>query len=291
MTATTISDVTNQIQTYWAPLFAKELRESTLWLNFIKYHYEFAPSVNGTKAPIKGGNTLKISTITAPVSTSRTIGTDADSFDTNKLSMTQTNLVVDKRAVSAVEFDDLSVIMSQLEDQDSEIRQAMLFDIRRQVNVAIKAIINPSASAPDHVINGVTDFNFAQLAAVRLLESQAKWTDSGEQISLIIDPSYTSDLIDETLISSNDYNGGDTPVASGAFRAPKLGMNVYEDNSLSTDYGYALIPSWAIGAFGVPEFKISDLHAQKRFGYVMSVDQVFGVIQHDNKRIIKIYNS
>jgi len=291
MTATTISDVTNQIQTYWAPLFAKELRESTLWLNFIKYHYEFAPSVNGTKAPIKGGNTLKISTITAPVSTSRTIGTDADSFDTNKLSMTQTNLVVDKRAVSAVEFDDLSVIMSQLEDQDSEIRQAMLFDIRRQVNVAIKAIINPSASAPDHVINGVTDFNFAQLAAVRLLESQAKWTDSGEQISLIIDPSYTSDLIDETLISSNDYNGGDTPVASGAFRAPNLGMNVYEDNSLSTDYGYALIPSWAIGAFGVPEFKISDLHAQKRFGYVMSVDQVFGVIQHDNKRIIKIYNS
>lgn len=286
-----IKAVNNLVQKFWAPVFAKELRESTLWMNFLKYHYEFAPNARGEMVPVRGGDTLYVSTLNKPTSTVKTIGTDADSFDSNKLSTSQTTLLVNKRAVSSYEFEDLAVLMSQLEAEDSEIRAAMLSDIKEQVNDYIKSIINPSASAPDHVVSGVTDFTFAQLAAIRTLAATAKWNSANEPWHLVADPSYISDLIDETNNSSNDYNGGDTPVVNGAFRSPRLGFNIFEDNSLTTDVAYAFIPSWAIGAFGVPQFKISDLHSNKRFGYVMSVDQVFGAVQHSNTRIIKIYNS
>jgi hypothetical protein len=100
-----------------------------------------------------------------------------------------------------------------------------------------------------------------------------------------------SDLIDETPTSSADYNGGDTPVVTGAFRKQLLGMNIYEDNSLSTDYGYTLLPSWAVGAYGTVQFELEKLISNKRFGYILVGYMDFGAVQHDNKRIIKVYNS
>jgi hypothetical protein len=43
--------------------------------------------------------------------------------------------------------------------------------------------------------------------------------------------------------------------------------------------------------FGQPRFKISDLHSQKKFGYVISVDMPVGAVQLDDKKVIKIYNA
>ena len=296
MAVTTFNDiknVQNMVAKYWSPMFSKELRENTLWMNFVDGIEKYRPDLVSAETPIKMGDTFYVNTITKPSNTVKTWGTDANSFDSTTLTGSQSTLVVNKRAVSSFEFEDIAVLASQLNSPDgqSQIRAALLADCMEQVNDYIKSIINPSAAAPDHVVSGVTDFTFAQLSAIRTLSAAAKWGNSGEAWRLAVDPSYLSDLIDETSNSSNDFNGGDTPVLNGAFRSPRLGYGIFEDNSLTTDVGYAFINSWAIGAFGQPTFDVERLLSNKQFGYIIVAKMDFGVVQHDNKRIIKIYNS
>ena len=103
-------------------------------------------------------------------------------------------------------------------------------------------------------------------------------------------PSYYGDILDDTTLASADYGAADRPIIQGQVALPRMGFNILEDNSLSNDTAYAFIPSFMMGAMGTPRFKISDLHAQKKFGFVLSVDMVLGVKQYDNKRVISIAN-
>jgi len=269
------------VQDFWSPIFERELRENTLWPGLL-----YDP--NYTMEKVKGGDTFKISRINKPSSTIRTIGTNADSFDTNVLSSTQVNLQVNRRAASAYEFEDLGILMSQLEQQDSEIRNALLADVREQLNDHIKGLISPSSSSPDHVVSSVTDFSLAQLSGVRTLAAAAKW-GSAEPWYLLASPSYYSDMLDDTTLGASDSMGIDkSPVLEGRFVMKRMGFNIIEDDSLATDTAYAFIPSFMKVIFGQPRFKISDLHAQKKFGYIISVDLPCGAIQQDDERVISI---
>lgn len=271
------------VQDFWNPIFEKELRENTLWPGLLH-------DPNYSMEKVKGGDTYKISEIKKPTSTIRTIGTDADSFDSNVLQSVQSNLVVNKRCVSSFEFEDLAVVMSQLEQQDSEIREALLSDVKEQANDWIKSLISPSASAPDHVISSVADFNNAQLSAVRTLAAAAKWGQSMPKY-LLADPSYFSDLLDDTTLSAaNNMGIPSSPVLEGRFVYKRYGFNIVEDDSLSTDTAFAFLPSFMKVILGAPRFKISDLHAQKKFGYILSVDFPMGAIQRDDERVISIAN-
>lgn len=273
------------VQDFWSPIFDKELRENNLWTGLLQ-------DPNYTLQTIRGGDTVKITTINKPTSSIRTIGTDADTFDSSVLSTTQVSLQVNKRCVSAYEFEDLAMIMSQLEQQDSEIREALLADVREQANDWIKSLISPSTSSPDHVVSGVTDFNLAQLSAIRTLSAKAKWGSSGQPWYLLADPSYYSDLIDDTTLSNAQSMGiGKSPILEGMFQFKRMGYNIAEDNSLDTDTAFAFIPSFMKIIIGEPRFKISDLHAQKKFGFVISIDFPLGAIQLNDERVIKIYNS
>jgi hypothetical protein len=269
------------VEDFWSPIFERELRENTLWPGLL-----YDP--NYTMEKVKGGDTFKISRINKPSSSIRSIGTNADSFDTNVLSSTQVDLQVNKRAVSAYEFEDLSVLMSQLEQQDSEIRNALLADVREQLNDHIKSLIVPSASAPDHTLTSVTDFSLAQLSIVRTLAAAAKW-GSAEPWYLLAAPSYYSDMLDDTTLGASDSMGIDkSPVLEGRFVMKRMGFNIIEDDSLATDTAFAFIPSFLKVIFGQPRFKISDLHGQKKFGYIISVDLPCGAVQQDDERVISI---
>lgn len=271
-------------QTFWAPIIEKELREQTIWGNLL-----FDP--NYTMERVKGGDTLKISYIKKPTSSIRTIGTNADSFESNVLESTQVDLVVDKRAVSAYAFEDLGILMSQLESEDSEIREALLSDVREQMNDWIKSNISPSTSSPDHVITSVSDFNNSQLGTINTLGNVAKWTSSRESKYLVVDPVYHNDLVgDSTIGASNIMGTNQSPMIAGQFATQRYGYNILMDDSLSTDTGFAFIPSFMKLVFGEPRFKISDLHAQNKFGYNISVDFPLGLVQLDNKRVISIEN-
>lgn len=271
-------------QTFWSPIFEKELRENTLWPGLLN-------DPNYTMETVKGGDTVKISKINKPTSTIRTIGTDADSFSTNILESVPTDLVVNKRCVSAYEFEDLAILMSQLEQKDSEIREALLADVREQANDWLKSLIVPSAATPDHVINSVTDFDSTVLSQVRTLAAQAKWRASGQPWYLLASPDYYSEMLDDTVLSSANTLGiGQSPILDGMFQFKRYGFNIAEDDSLAVEEAYAFIPSFMKTILGSARFKLSDLHAQGKFGFVLSVDFPMGAVQLDDERVISIAN-
>lgn len=269
------------VASFWGPIVEKELRENTLWPAVLadpNYKLEDA----------KGGETIKITRINKPTSTIRTIGTDADSFDTNTISSTQVDLTINRRAVSAYEFSDLSILMSQLNDANSDIRDSLLADVKEQVNDHIKGLISPSSSSPDHVTTS-SDFNLAQLSATRLLAAAAKWGSTGEPWYLFADPSYYSDMLDDSSLGASDVMGvGESPMVGGKFVRQRMQFNIVEDDSLSTDTAYAFIPSFMKVIMGEPRFLVSPLHAQKKFGYVISCDVLVGAVQLEDTRVISV---
>lgn len=267
-TSYNVADALGLVQDFWAPVFMKELRESTL----------LAGLVNPTYGNFKKGDTVKVSEINKPSSVIRTIGTNADSFETNIMSSTQVDLKITKRAVSAYEFEDLAVVLSQLEDENSEIRESLLSDVRQQINDYLYSIISPSTATPDHVVTGVTDFNLAQLSATRLLAGTAKWPVNSPWY-LLADPSYYTDMLDDTTLGSSLFGASDSPMIQGRIALKRMNFNILEDNSLATDKAYAFLSDFLLTAIGNVQFKISDLHAQKKFGFIISADVTAGAIQ------------
>lgn len=285
MTATKLADVTYQMQTYWAPVFTKQLREKLLLGSLVSKDYDGEIK--------KGGDTVRVSQVNAPTGQLLTIGTDADSFDTEAISTSYVDIKADKRAVAAYEFEDLVDIQSQIESTRPEVRDSLIFAMNKQINDYLFTLVNPSSASPDHLVSGVTDFNASQVAAVRKLAATAKWMKN-KPWYILSDPSYYSDLLNATTLTSTDYGATDAPVISGQIAMQRYGFNIFEDDSMSTDYALAFHPDFMhMVSQSEVQVKISDLHSQKKFGYVMSVDLIFGAKLgiNGNVKHIKVYNS
>lgn len=277
------------VQKYWAPIVDKELRASNLFLDILTRN-------NQNVQTIRGGDTLKLTFINKPTSTIRSIGTNADSFESNVLTSTSVDLKVNRRGVSAFEFEDLSILMSQLDQEDSEIRAALMYDVNTQINDHIKSLISPSTSSPDNTVAGVTDFTLAQLSVVRQRAGLALW-GRNEPWYLALSVQYNSDLLDEVSASDSSKTGdGVSPLVGGFWDGyTRMGFNIYEDNSLTGltvandgDHGIAFMPSFMKVAIGEPTFMLSSQHALKKFTYLLSVDVPIGAVQFDSKRVITI---
>lgn len=279
MAKTNISDVTNQIQKFWAPMFQKELRESLLLGGLVNKDYQGEIK--------KQGDTVYVSQINAPSGQLKTIGTDADTFDSEKLTTQRVTIQANKRAVAAFEVEDLVDLQSQIESGNPEIRDALRYAIDKQVNDYLKTLIAPSGSAPDHTVTGVSDFNASQIAAVRKLAATAKWRKD-KPWYLLLDPSYYSDLLNATTMTSNDYvNDLATPM--GQFAQQRFGFTILEDNSKTTDTALAFHPDFMhLVMQKEPQFKLSDLHSNKQFGYLLSVDVVFGAVLGNDGDVMHI---
>ena len=284
MAVTGINEVQDNVQKYWSPLFTKELRESLLLGSLVNKQYEGAIA--------KGGDSVYVTQINAPEGQLLTVGTNADTFDSTQVSSTRIQITADKRAVASYEFDDIASLQSQIDMDNSDVRESLKFALAKTINDYLFSLVDPSTSAPDHLVSGVTDMNAAQLAAIRLLAAKAKW-GMGNWYGLV-DPSYYSDILDDTTLSSNYYGATDNPMIGGQVSLPRMGFKILEDNSRSTDYGLFFHPDFLhMVTQSQVQVKISDLHAQKRFGYLLSVDMIFGAklgINGDVKHI-KVYNS
>ena len=284
-----VDEVLGLVQTFWSPLVDKELRADNLFLDILTRN-------NQNVEELKGGDTLKLHFLNKPTSTIRSLGTNADSFESNVLTSTSIDLVVNKRAVSSYTFEDLAILLSQLEQEDSEIRMALLDDVSTQINDHLKSLISPSTSSPDNTVAGVSDFVLAQLSVVRQRASLAKWWRK-EPWYLALSPQYNSDLLDEVSASDSSKTGdGVSPLVGGYWDGYKrMNFNIYEDNSLTGltvandgDHGIAFLPSFMKVAIGTPRFLLSSRHANFKFEYVLSVDVPVGAVQFDNKRVITI---
>lgn len=282
MALTDVNVVTNQIQKKWAPLFMKELRESLLLGALVNKEYEGAIG--------QQGDTVYISQINAPNGELRTVGTDADIFDSEQMSLSRVAIQANKRAVAAFEVAELAQLQSQLDSPEgqSQMREALMYAVAKQVNDYLFSVINPSTSAPDHLLTSVTDMNASQLAAIRLLAAQAKWKNDGRWYGLL-DPSYYSDVLNASTLQSSDYVGADEAIVGGQMAKNRFGFKLLEDNSRGTDKALFFHPDFMHMVMQKePQFKISDLHSQKKFGYLVSVDLIFGAglgISGANKHI------
>lgn len=284
MALTSLAEVTNNIQTYWSPLFTKELRESLLLGSLVNKEYEGAISA--------GGDTVRVSQVNAPAGQLLTVGTNADTFESEALSTTYIDIKADKRAVASFEFTDLASLQSQLSLDKSDVRDSLNFAIAKQINDHLYSLVSPSTSSPDHLIASVTDMNAAQLSAVRLLAAKAKW-GMGNWYGLV-DPSYYSDIIDDTTLSSQYYGATDSAMIGGQVVLPRMGFKILEDNSRATDTAIFFHPDFMhyVSQSSV-SVRISDLHSQKKFGVLLSVDIIFGAKLGINGSVkhIKVYNS
>lgn len=276
MAKTSIADVAEQVQKFWGGMFMKELRESSLLPALVNKDYSGEIK--------KGGDTVYVSQISAPNGELKTVGVDADSFSPEKLTTTRVAVTADKRAIASFKFEDLVDLQSQIGQENSEIRQALLFGVNKKINTYLYSLVAPSTSAPDHVLNGITDFNAAHLNSLRKLASQAKW-DRLKGWYVLVDPSYMSDLLNAATMTSSDYVGNERPVVGGQIAMQRFGFNIFEDNSagllqLGTsgeDCALAFHPDFMhLVMQAEPQFKISDLHSNDQFGYNISVDVIFG---------------
>jgi len=285
MSQTELANVTNQIQKYWAPLFTEELRSSLLLGSLVNRDYQGQIK--------KGGDTVRVSQVNAPTGQLLTVGTDADAFSPSAMSTSYIDIVADRRAVASYEFEDLVDLQSQLSNENPAIISSLKYAMEKQINDYLYTLVNPSTSSPDHLINGITDMSASQLSALRVLAGQAKWPHDKPWYGLL-DPQYYADVMDDTTLASTEYGGSDAPMVGGQLAKPRFGFMLLEDNSRSADYGLFFYPDWLHMVMQKEvTIKVSDLHSNKQFGYVLSVDVVFGAdlgISGDEKHI-KVYNT
>lgn len=288
MSQTDLAQVAAQVQTFWAPLFMKELRESLLLASLVNKEYD---------GQIKGlGDTVRVSQINAAAGQIKTVGVDADTFDSTPLTTQYVDIKADKRFVASFEFADLVMLQSQLGAQDSEIRAGLMFGMEKKINDYLYSLLSPSTSAPDHLVTGVTDFNAAQLSGVRLLASKAKWMKNKGWYGLL-SPTYYSDLLNSQTLVSADFVP-DAPTVGGQIASQRFGFNLLEDNSdgiaanstSGDDVGLFFHPDFMhFVSQTMPTFKVSDLHSNHKFGFVISCDLVGGAklgIDGDVKHIV-----
>lgn len=273
MTTTLLSDVQNQVQTFWSSLFMPELMETSVLPALVNKDYQ-----GEIKA---GGSTVRVSQVTRPKATRRTVGSNHDSFDSSKLITNFVDVVADQVFTAAFEFDDLVDLQSQIGQESSAIRQGLLEAMEIELNNFLYTLV-----APTSVTGTVTAFNATQLLATRAVASVAKWNKVPGWY-LLADPSYYNDLLAAVTMTSRDYVKDDAPVIGGQIATQRFGFNILEDNSAgmaalsptsnTSQLALAFHPDFLhLCLQKVPTFEISSLHSQKRHGYLISVTMVGG---------------
>ena len=160
MAKTGLAEVQDQIQTIWSPVFMQELRESFILPELVSKKYEGDIR--------KKNDTVRVSQVNQLTSSLRDVGVNADTFEANALSTSYVDIVADKRAVSAVEFDDLVEIQSIIDPvRGADVRKAMMHDVGRQINDYLYSLMVPSTANPDHTVNGEAALTNALMASMR----------------------------------------------------------------------------------------------------------------------------
>lgn len=270
MSATKLADVQNQMQTKWSKLFVKELRAMSPLPELVTKDY---------RGEIQNQHSqVVVSMVRKVQGQTRTAGVDADTFESSPLVFDDVTVQSNKRFVAATEITELSQLQSQLDDpaMQSAVRDALLRGVIEQWENFLWGLVNPSASAPDHLITGKNPLAAADLIANRVLAGQAKWGKDKPWYGLL-DPVYYGDLLGAgTLTNVADTGNSDAPVIGGQFAQKRYNFQILEDNSRGSRKGLFFHPDFLISVIQKEaKFEISSLHSQKKFGYLVSVD-LFG---------------
>lgn len=271
------AQLANLIPTAWSPLMYQELRSKVAFLNLFSRDYEGAIS--------EVGDTVKISQILAP--TGEVLTDDTATFTPEDLTVRSLSVTANRRAVASVEITDLAKLQS-IEFQ-MEVMNGLVYSIQKQIeNDIITNMLVPSAAAPDHQVApaSASDLTATDVVGLRTLLALQKVPFDGNMF-FACDPSYYSDLMVKQQVVGAEY-GSINDLMAGEVKQLS-GFKVFEHNGLAVDTGVAFHTSAVqlVIQQGV-NVKISDLHANKKFGYLISADIVYGRLLADSKRMAKI---
>lgn len=274
MATTELADVQQQVKKYWSDLFMPELRESNPLLALVDKTYE--------GAIMRQGDTVKVSQVVKAVGETKVIGAAGDNeFTPEKLVTSYVDIKADRRFVASYEFEDLVSLQSQITAERSDIRESLLDAMNTQINNYLYSLVAPVAA---QALTGVATLDAATLKSIRVIAGKQKWFKSPGWYGLL-SPDYYGDVMDETKLTSSDFVN-DQPTVGGEIMTRRYGFNLIEDNS----DGLAAIsptPGNPSAIFFHPaychmvtqmeaRFKVSDLHSNNKFGYVISVDMIGG---------------
>jgi len=275
MSVTKITDVSEQVKSFWSDMFVEELQESDLLVNLLSREYE------GEIGP--GGNEVKVNQWKDAEGEVSTIGVDDDIFNPEKLGESQIIIKADKIFSASFQFTSMAQLQSQLATADSAIRMSLLAGVRKQMN---NYLYNQFSLVNN--IGSVTDFNASQVSSLRKFAGQNKWKKDGNWF-LTSDPSYYADLLNATTLTSADYVA-DQPTIAGQLGSKRFGFNIFEDNSdgllglignmSGTDSEDIALAFHKEAVHFVmqqqAEFEVASLTANKQRGYVIKVDLIGG---------------
>jgi hypothetical protein len=276
MSANGTTELANLIPEIWSSTMYDELRNTIAFANIFSRQYE------GEIRQV--GDTVKVQTIIAPEG--EILTDDKTQFASSTMQVNQFSIVANKRATAAFEFTDLAQLQSLSFQQEAQA--ALVYAIRLKMENDIISGLLPSSSSPDHVISpaAASDLAAVDLGTIRTLLSTAKVPLAGR--AFLAAPSYYGDLLGKTQLTSADFVNAGNSAQSGVI-SNFMGFTIMEHNLLAADVGYAVHPS-ALQLVMQQEIrvKISDLHSQNKYGYLLSADMVYGYTLADNKRIVKI---
>lgn len=275
MSVSTVSSMGNLVPEVFSANIYDELRNRIAFMNLFSREYE---------GEIRGlGDVVRVSQIVAPEG--EILSSETQSFSSSQMQVNNLSITVNKRASASFEFSDLAQLQSLSFQQDAQ--EALVYSIRKKIEEDIIDALVPSASAPDHQIApaSASDFAAADISSARTLLSEA--LVPAENRAFMLSPSYYGDLLTKTQLMSRDFNNTNSS-AEGVIDA-FLGFTIMEHNLLAADTGIAVHPS-ALPMVMQQDVrvKVSDLHAQNKYGFLLSADIVYGFSLFDNKRIVKI---
>lgn len=274
MATTELIDVNEQIKKYWADLFMPELRESNPLLALVDKTYEGEIK--------KQGDTVYVSQVKKAVGETKVIGAAGDNtFTPEKLVTARVAISANRRFVASFEFEDLVDLQSQITAERSEIRESLVDGMNTQINNYLYSLVAPAAG---QALTGVTALDATVLKNIRVIAGKQKWLKSPGWYGLL-SPDYYGDLMDGTTLTSTDHVN-EQPMVGGEIVTRRYGFNIIEDNS----DGLASVsptPGNPSAIFFHPaychmvtqmqaRFKVSDLHPNEKFGFVISVDTIGG---------------
>lgn len=275
MSITDLTTVANQIKKKWSPNFVPSLQEDTLLAGLVNREYDGEMQEQMDTVYIS-----RTSNITG--SNKSTSDATINEIEDEELQLNRIALQANQLASASVKITSLADLQSQLQSQKSDIRKKLFEAVQRQINDYLYSIVSPSTSAPDHELGSITNMSAAQIRAIRLLASQAKWDKMGGWYGLL-DPSYYGDVLADSTLNDRDYGADDVPTIGGQVVRERYGFKLLEDNSRSTDYGLFFHPDFMhLAVQKMPTIKLSDLHAVGQRGYRLTMDVVYGaVIGHE----------
>jgi len=293
---TTVTEVQHQIQKFWSPIVTKQLKEGSVLASLVDRTYE--------GEIVRGGDTVRVSQLARPDGLIKTIGVDADynQFSPEKASLTYVDIKAEKIISASFEFDSLVDLQSIVHSDNPTVRDALVEALQIKLNTYLYSKVSPSASNPDHKLEGVTDFNASAFLNVRKLASQAHWSaDAGRW--LLVDPSYMNDILNATTLTSADYVP-DAPVVAGKVAMKRFGFNVLEDDSAgmkqisptsaTEDLALAFTPDFLhLVTQKQVSFEVAPLTANHKFGVVLVAYIVVGAALGNQGSIkhITVYNT